>query len=534
MRLNTRKSRFNIFFVAVALLLPLGAARAQAIKEQAAVISNQKSEKQTESKREEKSEAIEELKSKMDQLQSLIEQQQRALELLQKRLDESEGAVRTAALVSSKPEAAKSEAAKPETAKSDASLEPRAASLEINSASSNAPAATRASAGKPAVQDKPLLVAGWDKNHAFLRSADGRFETFFTGYGQFDLRGYQSGIHPPNTYLIRRARLAFEGRLERYFDFKIEADFADTVSTLLRDFYINIHRIDEFQFRFGQFKEPYSQEEIRPDIYQDFVERSLVNNLAPSRSPGLMISGSISKGKFEYQVGSFTGKGLLGLNNNGTPENAIRLRFNPWKSGSNFLSKGLIFGGAFAQGKSLGGTSVRGLTESRSISYFTPDTVNGKIIRANGELTWLLGPATIRAEYDQTNQDRDNLGLGGRNLPGVVAKGFMAQATYMLTGENKPDAGGIAPKHNLFGDESGAPGFGAWELKFRYSDLQIADGTAKSNRAQTIYFGPNWYMNRFVKYLLDVGFERFNDPFRSPNPADRNYFVILSRIQVAF
>ena len=72
------------------------------------------------------------------------------------------------------------------------------------------------------------------------------------------------------------------------------------------------------------------------------------------------------------------------------------------------------------------------------------------------------------------------------------------------------------------------------ELKFRFADLQISDGTVKSNRAQTIYFGPNWYLNRYVKYLLDLGFERFNDPLRSPNPRDRNYFVVLSRVQVVF
>src|SRR5207237_3748866 len=43
----------------------------------------------------------------------------------------------------------------------------------------------------------------------------------------------------------------------------------------------------------------------------------------------------------------------------------------------------------------------------------------------------------------------------------------------LLTGETKPDAGPIAPSHPLFGDEAGRTGFGAWELKFRFADLQI-------------------------------------------------------------
>lgn len=458
---------------------------------------------------------IKELKTQVEKLQQLIEQQQRALAEMQKRVDEL-GSSRPAPVVATRPDGT-------QVVSSDL----RAASVETRQTNQAAPAAA-----KP--QDKPVVVAGWDQNHAFLRSTDGRFETQISGYGQFDYRGYGAGDHPPNTFLVRRARLSAEGRVAGYFDFKIEGDFADTTSTLLRDFYVNVHRIDELQLRLGQFKEPFSQEELRSDIYQDFVERSLVNNLAPSRSPGLMVSGVLSKGVFEYQLGSFNGKGLLAANNNNTPESVLRLRFAPWKNHDSFWSKGLAFGGAYAQGRSFGGASVRGLTESRSFTYFTPDAVNGKIIRANGELTWTLGPATVRAEYDQTNQARDNLGAGGTNLPGVVAKGYTTQVTYLLTGESKPDAGPVTPRHNLFGDATTKTGWGAWELKFRFSDLQIADGTPKSNRAQTIYFGPNWYLNRYVKYLLDVGFERFKDPLRSPNPSDRNYFVLLSRVQVVF
>jgi phosphate-selective porin len=260
----------------------------------------------------------------------------------------------------------------------------------------------------------------------------------------------------------------------------------------------------------------------------------MVNNLVPSRSPGVMASGVIDKGVFEYQIGAFNGRGLLGLNTSGTPETAVRLRFNPWKNGDKFWMKGLIVGGAYTQGRNLANLGVRGVTESRSINWFLPDVVNGKFNRANGELTWMLGPAALRAEYDQTNQRRDNLGTGGRNLPGEVAKGYTAQFTYLLTGETKPEAGTVAPKHSLFGDESGKMGFGAWELKFRYTNLQITDGTTKSNRADSIYFGPNWYLNRFVRYMLDLGFERFKDPARTPKPGDRNYFVILSRVQFAF
>lgn len=520
MNLYRKLSLSHLHLAILALLVPLASADAQANKPEAPIISAQKPETRSDSKGDEKAGEMESLKSQVKQLQSLLEQQQRALANIQKRLDETDGKTQAAVPVSS---------SLPNGAAAGLSTELRTAALEVSKAPNAA-----APASQPKAQDKSAAVAGWEKLHAFLRSPDGAFETQIGGYAQLDYRGYQSGDHPPNSFFVRRARLSLEGKLERYFDYRIEGDFADLAGTALRDFYVNIHRLDEFQLRFGQFRVPISQEEMRSDNLQDFVERSLVNNLVPSRSPGIGASGVLNKGVFEYQIGAFNGKGLLASNNNGTPETALRLRFAPWKNRGQFVSKGFIFGGAFTQGRSLGGLSVRGQTESRSFTFFSPDTINGKYIRANGEMTWLLGPAVIRAEYDQTNQRRDNLGAGGRNLPGVVAKGYMAQATYLLTGEEKPESGVLAPRNNLFSDSNGRQGFGAWELKFRYSNLQIADGTAKSNRAETFYFGPNWYMNRFVRYLLDIGFERFKDPVRTPRPGDRNYFVVLSRVQVAF
>jgi phosphate-selective porin len=117
-------------------------------------------------------------------------------------------------------------------------------------------------------------------------------------------------------------------------------------------------------------------------------------------------------------------------------------------------------------------------------------------------------------------------------LPGVIGKAYMAQFTYLLTGEDQPDIGYIIPKHPLFDRErNGRIGLGAWQVKFRYDNLQINDGTPRSNRAETFYFGPNWYMNRWVRYVLDIGIERFNHPVGVPRPI-QNFYTVLSQIQL--
>jgi phosphate-selective porin len=460
---------------------------------------------------------IEELKVKVNQLEKLVEQQQRLLMAMEKRLGDVEGKGSTAEQTPAKSIA-------------DAKVTD---SPPINSRSLNGKPSpvTTSKAHKENLNDIPL--AGWS-NHPFLQNAEGTATLNFTGGAQLDYRGYQTGEHPPDTFLIRRMRLGVEGKLAKYFDYRILAELADTKGTLVRDAFISIHHSDKFQLRFGQFKQPFGQEELLAYSNLDFVERSMADNLVPSRSPGIMAFGFLNKGTVEYYVGAFNGKGIQTPNNNDTPEGSVRLRFTPWKNKQGSMFKNFAFGGAFTSGRDENGESIVGSTESRSFTFYKPELVNGQITRANGEVSWILRQAAIRAEYDQVNQEREGLGVNGVNLPGVVAKAFMTQFTYVLTGEHKGENGAVLPNRNLFGDDGNATGFGAWELKARFARLQIADGTAKSNHAESIYFGANWYLNRFVKYVLDFGIERFNDPLRSPSPKDKNYFVTLSRIQFSF
>ncbi|MBI3651772.1 MAG: hypothetical protein HY231_12200 [Acidobacteria bacterium] len=468
---------------------------------------------------------VEVLKLRVAQLQTIVDQQQRVLAAMEKRLQEVEGKTQTSALASAKPAPA-NEANTSATALPDNGISSAKTPASVADAAPDKTAS-------PLETAEGKLLAGW-KDHPFVKSADGRFIANLVGVAQLDLRAYQAGNHPPNTFLLRRARLGLEGTLAKYFDYRLLGDFADRSSALLRDAYVTVHRTERLQLRFGQFKAPFGQEENTPGNNLDFVERSLADNLAPSRSPGVMVFGLLYKGAVEYYVGAFNGKGLLNNNNNNTPESIVRVRFAPWKQAAASQWRGLAFGGAYAQGRNARGTSVSGQTESRSFTFYAPEIINGKVTRANGELSWTLGPAMLRAEYDQTNQEREDLGLGGTTLPGVIAKGLVGQFSYLLTGETKIENGSVTPRRELFTNEGGRRGYGAWELKARFARLQINDGTAKSNHAATLYFGVNWYLNRYVRYLFDVGLERFNDSLRSPKPGDRNYLVTLSRIQFAF
>jgi phosphate-selective porin OprO/OprP len=372
----------------------------------------------------------------------------------------------------------------------------------------------------------------WANGRPTFRSPDGDFEMAVSGEGQFDFRAYTGeSFAPPNTFLLRRFRLAVSGKLLSRYEYKIQADFAERGSGLLRDGWLRIPLSQGVRLQVGNFKEPFSQEELRSAVYIDFVERAMAVQIAPSRSPGMQLTGEIARGRVVYQIGLFNGKGNLALNTTRTPEGVLRVRISPWRGGGAPWSEGLSFGGAFALGRQRGGMSLRGQTESQSAIFFSPRPVNGQVVRANGEVTYLIGPFALRAEYNQMAQDRYQLGPNRTTLPAVVAKGYAAQLTYVLTGEKKPENGPVVPRRSLLAAGAGDRGWGAWEVKARYSTLQLSDG-AETVRAETVTWGVNWYLTPFVKYVLDLVLERV--PATSSLPHVGHSFSLLTRLQFAF
>jgi hypothetical protein len=316
---------------------------------------------------------VELLKLRVSQLERLTEQQARAMTMMEQRLTELEQKV--AAPSPTKP----STPGKPSTK----------SSKESSQMQENAPGKVSSARNSRSLlqHEQPLPP---NTPRLSIQNTDGKMTANLSVIGQLDFRGYETGNHPPDSFLIRRAEVGIDGTIANHFDYKIMADFSDTRSTLVRDAYVVIHQSSALHLQFGQFKEPFSQEELSGNANLDFVERSMINALAPSRSPGVMVFGTIHHGTLEYQAGAFNGKGLLALNNNNTPEEAVRLRFQPFRNKEGSLFKNLAVGGAFAAGRNQNGTSIQGFTESHSFTFFTSEPVNGAVRRANGELSWRI------------------------------------------------------------------------------------------------------------------------------------------------
>ncbi len=376
--------------------------------------------------------------------------------------------------------------------------------------------------------------AGWEGGHFYIQTADGEFQMQPSGYLQLDYRAYSGETAAVNTFVLRRARLGAQGRMGRNVEFKLEGDFVDG-KTALREASLNIASSRPLQFKFGQFKEPFSQELLTNDSDLVFVERSLAANILMGGSPftpGFAVHGDLIGGALQYSMGAFNGRGSLGASDSSTPEAAFRLRVSPWRSTESNWLKGLSVGGALTRGRTHDSASFAGTMPTGSFTFFAPERVNGDVLRTNAELTWIKGPAAVRAEFSQGRQERRFLGPDATDLPGVSAKAVYVTGTYLLTGERQPDVGEAAPLRPAFG--KGAAGIGAWQLKFRYSGQHMKDSFLNT-RADEFSTGVNWYITSSVSYLLDINLERLRTPVTTPVPLlPQNFVTILSRMQLRF
>jgi phosphate-selective porin len=411
-------------------------------------------------------------------------------------------------------------------------------------------------------KDAPL-TAGWNGEHFFIRSADGQFTISPYGYVNTDYRVYSGDGSPANTFLLRQARFGFQCSYGSHFDFALLTDASATAGSVVRDVYLNVRLRPELQFQAGQFKAPFAQETGIGDTSLDFAERGFQSMLYPSaatayRSPGATLHGDISGGVIQYWVGAFNGKGYALANTTNEPEVVGRLRFYPGRKSKSDWFKQFAFGGSIDHARSRGlsgDQSFSGTLPDAAYTFFPQFPINGPIQRYNGEFTYIKSAFSLRGEFDQLNMSRNNVGseqaggLGFISLPSIVAKAWDVSATYLLTGEKRPENGTPRVRRPLFGpDTPGGQGrgLGAWELAFRFTGIQAKEpganlldyytpGFVPTFDYHTIEYtaGVNWYPNYWVKYVLNVGIDQLKDP-STIGAVPQNYFVVTQRLQFRF
>ena len=421
------------------------------------------------------------------------------------------------------------------------------------------------------------LTAGVENARPFLRSADGNFKIELGGRLHVDYDAAEgkartlTGATLNDEFLVRRARIELTATFFKWILLQLEDELAQTpgsVASTLKGAYLDFRFRPEIALRAGQFKVPYSLDQLSSANFIDFVERSVVDELAPGYDFGAALHGSLVGGVASYMFGVFNGNGQNNSDNNSGKDIAGRVVVAPFKPGGDYWLTGLQLGGDFTWGDQDTGTSARGRTTARTanrFTYFGAQSTRGDRTRWGTDLAWAVGPAAVKFEYDRQMNQRTRLGSNGQSLDDVTATGWYVTGTWLLTGEERPLNRSVIPKRPFF-PVAGQFGPGAWELALRYAELKFSSddpvdffdgninngitggGTTAENGVEALTAGVNWYLNSRVRYMLNWTQYWYDNPLGTPfsceqvsctatqlrRRGDATSWELLSRIQLWF
>ena len=323
---------------------------------------------------------------------------------------------------------------------------------------------------------------------------------------------------------FRRARVGLEGTAFKVFNYRIEVDFAGN-AVGITDAYLQYAGIPKLLITAGQHKAPFGLEANNSDNYNTFLERGMFTNafgnagaerrigLSAAYAPEENLNLAIGLFGDNESISRSTGAAVTDSPDESLGANA-RLTWEPVFEKGRILHLGAS--GYYRTGLKSGDVAdaVR-LSDRPGIRVDNGNIADSGIIPgvetlryAGAEAVGILGPLTIAGEYGRLWLDRPGLSDPGFD-------GFYVYATWFLTGETRSFRNGnfdrIKPRKAL-----GQGGAGAFELAVRYDRLDLSDTPVLAragNRAESLTFGLNWYLNPYAKVLLNwVRFNGTNSP----------------------
>ncbi|MFB3813365.1 MAG: OprO/OprP family phosphate-selective porin [Terriglobales bacterium] len=403
----------------------------------------------------------------------------------------------------------------------------------------------------------PVVTAGRDG--FAITSADKNYRLKIGGYAQVDGKTfYEDRAHKlTNSFGLTRVRLNIDGRIGKFIEFRMAPDFGNNTFRLF-DAYVDLKYQPYAILRGGKFKTPFGLEMLQPDTDLSLIERSLASDLVPNRDVGFQVSGNVA-GRFTYQAAILNGtmdSASSEIDVNDGKEVVGRIFASPFaKSGPNFL-QGLGFGLAASTGRQNGTTTTSNAVVSVStaalpsfkssgaqavfFSYNSNAFAAGRRLRYSPQMYYYNGPFGLLAEYVESNQDVAAVVSNRVVAPREISNhAWQVAGSWVLTGEKK-SYNGLLPRRPLEGGIT-KPGFGAWEIAGRYSELNVdptvftanlADSTKSARAARAWTVGLSWYLNKNARISLNYEQAHFQGGAAGGNrPAEKTFG---QRLQIVF
>jgi phosphate-selective porin OprO and OprP len=286
------------------------------------------------------------------------------------------------------------------------------------------------------------------------------------------------------SFRARRVRTKLDGWIyNRNLAYELQMDWSDT-SNALQDANIVYTVSPAFNIKAGQFKVPFSRQQLTSSGSQQFVDRSIVSgNFDLGRDLGVQIGGFALDRRFEWRTGVFNGAGRTRtVNNNDKFQYNARLQYQPFGdvrySEGDFESTDRPL---LAFGVGLQDNDLHGATTGNDLHHTT----------VSGDGAFKYRGLFAFAEYF----GRDNEPQTGSSFD---SSGLHAQLGYFIIPQKLEVAGRWArlnPNDNLSGNDRTETGIaGSWyynkhNLKLQGDLRQVENkATARTDREARLQF----------------------------------------------
>tara|TARA_B100000029_G_scaffold426168_1_gene434924 strand:+ start:2333 stop:3445 length:1113 start_codon:yes stop_codon:yes gene_type:complete len=323
-------------------------------------------------------------------------------------------------------------------------------------------------------------------NSPFSLKVQGRVQSRFTYEG---LEGIDKGADDEAAFAIQRARLKISGSAwDKKVTYKFQTDYGKG-SVVLKDFYVNYALSKGLHIRTGQWKRPFSRQQITSSGKLELVDRAITDKaFGAGRDIGVAIHNNYEKSPgIEWVLGVFNGTGdkpvFTGSKFSNVPD-----RLHPTAVARLGYNHGGIKG--YSEADFAGGPLRFALGASVLKNFDSDDSGDGSMAAEVDGIVKVQGLSLSGGFY--TSFDADNA---------LDTKGFHVQAGYLLSNKYQPVV--------------------------RYAMID-PDGAA--NNSSEIALGLSVYFHKHnLKWQTDVASKRGEDVSISDGDT-----IVRSQLQLAF
>ena len=347
-----------------------------------------------------------------------------------------------------------------------------------------------------------------------------------------DVGDLQDGVQ------FRRLRIGARGTSFEVLEYSLGVDFALANQPSFLDNYVEWKQLPWLQnIRAGHYFEPFSLERVTQNRNNTFMERSLVDTIAPARNMGVMTYGNTENELATWAIGTFRTNSDNTGNDTFDSGQALTMRgtWLPWwdepSDGRFYMHLGAAYSYRKAFQDQVRFRNTPEIRKQQPASNFGPvgppspsNYINGAPgpfapifvdtgnIKADHfqlfdpEFALILGPLSLQSEYAFAFVDQPS----GEPL---FFNAYMAQVSYFLTGEHRPydRKQGIHKRLEPFEDffrvrtksQGVQTGLGAWEVAARFSNIVLNDKNVQGNNLTDFTIGLNWYLNPYTRWKFN-------------------------------